>query len=167
MTTVAATLIDLAPSLDDLDLERAISDADIANLTTPDRLLSVLEQTAPRPGTGRLRTVLTKHTFTITDSELEQRFIPIALEAGLTMPKTRQIVNGHRVDFHWPDLGLVVETDKITYHRTPAQQAADRLRDQTHAAAGMTAVRFTRAQVYRDPGHVLTILRAIARRLAT
>jgi very-short-patch-repair endonuclease len=75
-------------------------------------------------------------------------------------------VNGFKVDFHWPDLGLVVETDGLRYPRTPAQQARDRLRDQAHAAAGLICLRFTRAQVMFDPGHVQATLSAVAARAA-
>jgi very-short-patch-repair endonuclease len=75
-------------------------------------------------------------------------------------------VNGFRVDFFWPDLGLVVETDGLTYHRTAAQQARDRLRDQAHTAAGLTPLRFTHAQVRYEPGHVEHVLRTTYRRLA-
>jgi very-short-patch-repair endonuclease len=75
-------------------------------------------------------------------------------------------VSGYKVDFYWPDLGLVVETDGLRYHRTPAEQARDRVRDQAHTAAGLTPLRFTRAQVRFEPDHVLATLRAVARRLA-
>ena len=36
---------------------------------------------------------------------------------------------------------LVVETDGLRYHRTPAQQSRDRRRDQAHTAAGLTPLR--------------------------
>ena len=36
------------------------------------------------------------------------------------MPLTSQRLNGFRVDFFWPELGLVVETDGLRYHRTAA-----------------------------------------------
>jgi very-short-patch-repair endonuclease len=62
-------------------------------------------------------------------------------------------------------LGVVVETDGLRYHRTPAKQALDRLKDQTHTAAGLTPLRFTRAQVKYEPGYVREILAAVARRL--
>ncbi len=74
-------------------------------------------------------------------------------------------MNGFKVDFHWPELGLLVETDGLRYHRTPAQQAKDRLRDQVHAAAGLTPLRFTHAQVKFEPDHVQTILTSVASRL--
>lgn len=112
-----------------------------------------------------LRAALERRTFVLTDSALERRFVPLAREAGLGRPLTGVRLNGFKVDFYWPDLGLVVETDGLRYHRTPAQQAIDRLRDQAHTAAGLTPLRFTHAQVHHDPGHVRRTLAATAQRL--
>jgi very-short-patch-repair endonuclease len=69
------------------------------------------------------------------------------------------------VDFYWPDLRLVVETDGLRYHRTPAQQSRDRLRDQMHAAAGLTPLRFTHAQIAFGADHVRRTLVAVVKRL--
>ena len=74
-------------------------------------------------------------------------------------------MNGYKVDFHWPDLGLVVETDGLRYHRTAAQQTRDRQRDQAHSVAGLTPLRFPHAQVPFEPAHVIAARRAVARRL--
>jgi very-short-patch-repair endonuclease len=165
VTSPACTLIDLAAGLDRHRLEAAINEADQHDLIDPEALRSALDDVAPRPGTATLRRTLDRRTFTLTDSELERRFLPLARRAGLPVPRTGAMVNGFRVDFHWPELGLVVETDGLRYHRTPAQQARDRLRDQVHTAAGMTPLRFTRAQVTFDPGHVEVTLAEVARRL--
>jgi very-short-patch-repair endonuclease len=75
------------------------------------------------------------------------------------------MLNGFKVDFFWPELGLVVETDGLRYHRTPAAQARDRLRDQVHTAAGFTTLRFIHAQVRYEPRRVRDTLAAVARRL--
>lgn len=50
--------------------------------------------------------------------------------------------------------------------RTPSQQARDRLRDQAHAAAGLTPLRFTHEQVRYEPRAVEAALSRVARRLA-
>jgi very-short-patch-repair endonuclease len=71
-------------------------------------------------------------------------------------------VNGFKVDFFWPELGLVVETDGLRYHRTASQQLKDRRRDQAHTAAGFTVLRFTHRQVRHDPAHVVMTLRSVA-----
>jgi very-short-patch-repair endonuclease len=112
-----------------------------------------------------LRAALERRTFVLTDSALERRFVPLARVAGLGPPLTGVRLNGFKVDLYWPELGLVVETDGLRYHRTPAQQARDRLRDQRHTAAGLTPLRFTHAQVAFEPGHVRSVLEAVVRRL--
>ena len=56
----------------------------------------------------------------------------------------------------------MVETDGLRYHRTPAEQARDRLRDQAHTAAGLTQLRFTHEQVRYEPEHVVQVLAATA-----
>jgi very-short-patch-repair endonuclease len=135
------------------------------DLIDPESLRRAVADRKSVPGVRALLRTLDRRTFTLTDSELERRFLPIARRAGLPPPETGTRLNGFKVDFFWPALRLVVETDGLRYHRTPAQQARDRLRDQAHAAAGLTPLRFTRAQVEFDTHHVEATLRAVARRL--
>jgi very-short-patch-repair endonuclease len=162
VTSPVQTLLDLSGTLTDDELEAAVNEADKRNLISADKLRAALEGRA-RP--ARLRRLLDRRTFVLTDSALERHFRPLALRAGLPKPLTRAQVNGYRVDFYWPELRLVVETDGLTYHRTPAQQTTDRRRDQIHAAAGLTTLRFTHAQVRFDQSHVTTTLAAVAARL--
>jgi very-short-patch-repair endonuclease len=163
VTSPVRTLIDLAASgLGRAPLERAINEADKYDLVHPPGLRRALHLHAGEPGVKRLRTILDRRTFRLTREELERRFLPLAKQAGLPVPLTCQIVNGFEVDFYWPDLGLVVETDGLRYHRTPAEQARDRVRDQAHTAAGLTQLRFTHEQVRYEPGYVRSILAAIS-----
>lgn len=165
VTTPLFTLIALATQISRDRLEAAINEADKLDLIEPEALRRALEASPRRPGIAILRATLDRRTFTLTDSQLERRFLPLARRAGLPKPLTQRRVNGFRVDFFWPELKLVVETDGLRYHRTPAEQARDRLRDQAHTAAGLTPLRFTRAQVRYEPDHVQAILTAVARRL--
>lgn len=112
-------------------------------------------------GVKKLRTLIDRCTFALTDSVLESRFKRVARAAGLPEPLTQQWVNGYRVDFYWPDLGLVVETDGWRYHRTAARQNQDRRRDHAHTLAGLTQVRFTHAQVRWQPAYVAAVLRRV------
>jgi very-short-patch-repair endonuclease len=162
VTTPTATLIDLAAMMTPKRLEAAVNEADKLDLVDPETLRASLDDAVRRPGTAALRRSLDRATYSVTDSELERRFLRLLREAGLPEPETQQEVNGFRVDFHWPDLGLVVETDGLRYHRTPAQQAADRRRDQVHIAAGLRVLRFTHDQVAHDGGWVVRTLRALA-----
>ncbi len=165
VTSPIRTLIDLATSLSRAALERAVNEADKRDLTTPEKLRAALETYTGEAGVARLRALLDRHTFRLSDSDLERRFRPLARSAGLPTPLTKQRVNGFEVDFFWPDLGLVVETDGLRYHRTPAEQARDRLRDQAHAAAGLTPLRFTHEQVRFEGDYVRVTLTAVVRRL--
>ena len=165
VTGLVQTLVDLAAVHRRPAVERAVNEADRLGLIDPPTLRRELEAHRCEPGVRPLRTMLDRRTFRLTREELERRFLPLAERVGLPLPLTKQWVNGFEVDFFWPDLDFVVETDGLRYHRTPAEQARDRLRDQAHTAAGMTQLRFTHEQVRYEPEHVLAVLRATARRL--
>jgi very-short-patch-repair endonuclease len=75
-------------------------------------------------------------------------------------------VNGHRVDFYWLELGIVVEADSLRFHRTPAQQRRDTERDQAHAMAGLIPLRFTHAQIAYEPRYVRRVIEAVRARAA-
>jgi very-short-patch-repair endonuclease len=165
VTTPTATLIDLAAQMSPRRLEASVNEADKLNLIDPETLRASLDDAVRRPGTAALRRSLDRATYTRTDSALERRFLKLAREAGLPKPETQKHLNGFRVDFHWPDLKLVVETDGLRYHRTPTQQAEDRRRDQTHTAAGLTVLHFTHGQVTHEPAHVRALLMAVTARL--
>lgn len=165
VTAPVTALIDIALRLSRGRLEAAINDADKRGLANPEELRDAIDTLPRRPGIARVREVLDGQTLTLTDSELERRFLRIVRDAGLPLPQTQREVSGFRVDFYWPDIGLVVETDGLRYHRTPAAQARDRLRDQAHAFAGLTCLRFTHAQVRHESGYVRATLAGVSRRL--
>lgn len=166
VTRPARTLVDLASEMSTAMLERAVNEVDKIGATDPESLRAALCDFAGEPGVRRLRGLLDRHTFRLSDSALERAFRPIAEAAALPAPVTQATVRGFRVDFIWLDLGLVVETDGLRYHRTPASQARDRLRDQTLTAAGLTILRFTHRQVTREPVRVRRVLEETAARLS-
>ena len=165
ITGLVQTLVDLAAVHKRPAVERAVNEADRLGLIDPPTLRRALEVHRWEPGVRPLRTMLDRRTFRLSRSDLEGIFLPLCTEVGLPLPLTKQWVNGFEVDFYWPDLGFVVETDGLQYHRTPSEQARDRLRDQVHTAAGMTNLRFTHEQVRYEPEHVRAILATTAARL--
>jgi uncharacterized protein DUF559 len=165
LTSIVQTLVDLATELPDGRLERAVNEADKHDLIDPEALRTALAKRPGEPGVKRLAKLLDERTFRLSDQELERLFRPIAAAAGVPVDLTKAWVNGFEVDFYWPRLGLVVETDGLRYHRTPAEQARDRLRDQTHTAAGLAQLRFTHYQVKYEAAHVRAILTRTVRRL--
>lgn len=165
VTSPVRTLIDLATLEPPNRVERAVNEADKHDHLDPNSLRKALDGYAGEPGVMRLRLVLDKHTFRLSDQELELLFRPLAAAAGLPVQLTKVFVNDFEVDFFWPDLGLVVETDGWRYHRTPSAQTRDALRFQTHTAAGLTPLRFSHWQVKYDPGHVRSVLKRTAAHL--
>jgi hypothetical protein len=141
VTTPIQTLLDLAAVLDRDAMEAAISEADTLDLVRPEELKAAI--VPGRPGARLLKEIFHRWDFVCTDTHLERR-------------------NRFLVDFWYPDLKIVVETDGLKYHRNAHQQTKRALSQQAHAAAGMTPLFFTRYQVVHEPAHVETILRRVA-----
>lgn len=166
VTHPVQTLIDLATELRPLRLERAVNQADVHDLVDPETLRDSLDAYPGVPGVKALRTMLDRHTFRLSDSDLEILFRPLARAAAFPSPLSKHWVLGYEVDFFFPDHGLIVETDGLRYHRTPAQQARMVKRDQKHTAAGYRVLRFTHWQIAYAPTEVTQVLRAIRPHLA-
>jgi very-short-patch-repair endonuclease len=161
VTTPTQTLIDIATELKPLRVERAVNQADVHDLVDPETLRRSLDAYVGMPGAKTLRTMLDRHTFRLSDSDLEIYFRPLALAAGFLLPLSKQWVLGYEVDFHFPDHALIVETDGLRYHRTPAQQARMVKRDQTHTSHGFRVLRFTHWQIAHAPNEVADVLRRV------
>ena len=159
LTGPVKTFLDLATVAGPKTVERAINEADKLDVIDADSLRKALDHRAGDRGVRPLREILDEHTFRLSDDELERLFRPLAAAAGLPVPLTKVKVNKFEVDFFWPDLGLVVETDGWRYHRTPSAQTRDALRFQRHTASGLTPLRFSHHQVKYQPRHVEDILR--------
>lgn len=166
ITSPVRTMLDLATVVGPKSLARAVNEADKLEVIDVETLRRELGAYAGQAGVRPLRTLLDRDTFVLTEEELERLFLPLARDAGLPLPKTKEMVNGYEVDFFWPELRLVVETDGLRYHRTPLAQAKDVRRDQTHTAAGYTRLRFSHHQVKYEPAYVRDILSATAARLS-
>jgi len=154
VTSPTRTLLDLATELEAIPLERAVNDADKRGLVDPETLREKLSLYSGQPGVRPLRGLLDKLFFQLSDSDLEIYFRRIVKTARLPIPLSKQRVNRFEVDFFWPELGLVVETDGLRYHRTPSAQLKDARRDRAHVMAGMTPLRFTHYEVRYEPARV-------------
>ena len=165
VTDLVSTLVDLASSSKDWQVEHAISEADRIELIEPEDLRRAVAALGPRPGMARMKRVLGLDA--LTDTGLERRFLEIVRAAKLPLPETQVALNGYRVDFYWPSLGLVVETDGWRHHRTSGEQATDRRRDQTHMTSGLTTVRFGEDQIRYEPDYVRRTLATVIARLSS
>jgi very-short-patch-repair endonuclease len=165
VTHPVQTLIDLATELTPLRLERAVNESDKLDLVDPETLRRGLDGYVGVPGVKTLRTMLDRHTFRLSDSDLEILFRPLARAAAFPPPLTKHRVLGYETDFFFPDHDLIVETDGLRYHRTAAQQAQAAKRDQKHVAAGFRVLRFTHWQIAYAADEVTDVLRRVRARV--
>lgn len=100
VTSPVCTIVDLSSRLSPRQLKAVLNEADKLDLVNPEGLRQALDARAGRPGVAVLRDLLDRQTFSLTDSELERLFIPIArrgeasFAAYLPSPRTGRRVNG-------------------------------------------------------------------------
>jgi very-short-patch-repair endonuclease len=165
VTSLQLTLIDLAGVTDQRRLRSAVRQAERVHRLD----LRELRQAVDRPRTearrARLRAVLDVYLPRAIESELEDALLELCRRHRLPLPDTQVRIGDHRVDFLWPDLRLVVETDGAQTHDTVVGRHNDRVKDRALLALGFEVVRFSYAEVVRQPGMVIRELRRhIARR---
>jgi very-short-patch-repair endonuclease len=164
VTTPIQTIVDIAPRLTAAELETAINQADYHRLATPEQIWNALDDMRGAPGAAAVRKLLAPHAHVVTHTELERMLVPIARAAGLPPLLSQVWLNGGRVDFYCPELGVVIETDGGLAHRSALQQTEDRRRDHRHFAADLLPLRFTHAQIAFEPAYVREVLEDAARR---
>jgi hypothetical protein len=78
---------------------------------------------------------------------------------GLPDPIINTRVDGIEVDFHWPDLALVVEIDGPGHQRGPTRRE-DQLKERILRAAGYDVMRFRVTEVEEEPDRVRALVSA-------
>ena len=157
--TVERTLVDLA-ALQPSELKRAVDQAFVRKLIGRTRMADALDRAAGRHGTAHLRRELAGllPQLPFTRSELERRFLRMLERANLPLPTVNRRTETHRVDFHWPADGLVVETDGRGVHDNPHSFEEDRRRDLDLELAGHHVIRLSWRQVDEQPGRIAELL---------
>jgi very-short-patch-repair endonuclease len=154
VTTPTRTLVDLAATATRAQLIRAVEAAQHhRRLDLP----SMRSAAAGRPGAKELLAI-TAHEIPHTRSELEAAVLSVLDAAGIDRPHMNVTIHGHEVDAYWPDRKLAVELDSRRHHLTPRAFEQDRRRDGDLHRHGIATLRFTYAQVTRDPGWVVRTL---------
>jgi len=101
-------------------------------------------------------------------STAEIAYLRISDSLGIERPLVNATIEAlgrhYEVDFHWPQLRLIVEVDGYAFHGSRSQANRDRDREQILSMAGWSVHRFTRDQIVDDPGEVGRRTLAIYRR---
>lgn len=172
LTRPARTLCDLAGVLPEAQVERALDNALAMRLVTLPTVEAVAKRLAApgRPGWAVLQRLLAERLsgYVAPASELEARFIALLRAAALPSP-VRQLAAGSRhsmagrVDFAYPEEGLVIEVDGQRHHGQLLAFEEDRRRDAELTAGGWRVMRFTWRQVTREASWVArTVADALA-----
>jgi hypothetical protein len=171
VTTVARTIVDLAPTLAPESLARVVDDALSRRTVTPERLRQAICRHAERrrPGTTRLWTAIEPWLGgPPLESVAEAAFLRAMNKAGLPDPVVQHVIADDetvaRVDFAWPARMVVLEVDGFRWHANPTSHAHDSLRANKLAAKGWTILRATPAEL---DSSLPALLAAIRRHIAT
>jgi very-short-patch-repair endonuclease len=101
----------------------------------------------------------------LSGSVLESALRVLLAEAGLPQPRSQHVIRDGRsfiarVDFCWPEHGLIVETDGRRWHDPEDVRTFDRRRANACAQRGWRLLRFTWAEVLHQPEYVIETVRA-------
>jgi very-short-patch-repair endonuclease len=160
VTGIPRTLLDAASMLPFGVTRRALAEADFQRLCDPGELASLLGR--GQRGSAALRRAITQHAPELaqTLSVLEERYLALCERSGLGMPEVNAPVGGLMVDALWRDERLIVELDGHKAHSRSAAIEQDRRRELVLRSLGYTVLRYTWAQVTRNPDGVVSDLRA-------
>lgn len=171
ITTLHRTVIDSWPLLPPAERRPLALDLARRGLVTPDLLEEAL---AERPNVAGRRS-LRQTIDLIADgcqSDLEAHGVLNVFRHRSLPPSVGQhrieLPVGHvRLDRAWPEVKVAVELDGARHHTSPEDRRRDLARDRALAALGWVVLRFTYADVLRDPDGVRAkILEVYRTRLA-
>jgi len=160
VTSVARTLVDIAPARTEDELVRACHEAGVRFRTTPAQVEAALARRPRAPGAGKLRRIMHGEV-RVALSRLESRFLIRLRHASLPLPETNCRAGGRRVDCRWAAHRLTVELDSYRYHASRHAWESDHRRAREAYARGDEFRRYTYADVFEEPDLMLAELQAL------
>ena len=115
VTSPARTVLDIAPTLTDTALTRAVNDARLAGYLQFGALAELLARSTGAPGAARLELLISGDA--PTRSQFEDAFKRFLRRFGLPTPLMNVQVEGYEVDAWFPRERLIVELDGYRYHQ--------------------------------------------------
>jgi very-short-patch-repair endonuclease len=155
VTTLPRTVIDSWPLLPPVDRRPLVLDLANRGLVTANRLDDALAERPNIAGRRGLRQTIDLIADGVR-SELEahgvlnvfrHRSLPPSIGQYAVQLPTRRV----KLDRAWPEAKLAVELDGAKHHTAPEDRRRDLARDRELAALGWLVLRFTYADVLRDP----------------
>lgn len=151
-TNLVRTLLDLAAVLPLKTLESAFEEAQVIHHLPPEVLAAEVLSRWGYRGSGKLKVILDGAVDPAgVRSILELRFLRMCAAHGIPRPLVNEKIEVWRPDFLWPAPMVVVETDGVAFHRTPAKRRRDEEKDAFLRALGFTVIRLRWADVVERP----------------
>ena len=148
VTSVARTLIAMAPELDDETLGWACHHASSRYRCSPGQIESELRTWPNAKGRRRLQRMVSGDDPLLL-SRLEREFVrKLRRERLPVAPVANRVVGDSVVDFRYPELRLTIELDSYRFHGSRRAWERDRMRERAARARGDTHVRFTWGDVF-------------------
>jgi very-short-patch-repair endonuclease len=159
VTSPPRTILDLAPLLDQEELERVIAEAAFRGVASEAELNAQVDGNEGKRGVAKLRRVLDlPGGAKRTRSRGERAMLRLLRRSGITGFETNARLHGYEVDFLWRKLGVVVELDGWQGHSGRIAFERDRLKIATLIAHGLTVIPVTGRQLRDDPAGVVNRL---------
>lgn len=154
VTSIARTVIDLAPDLSDRALEHLVDQA--LGRTSRTKLLEALDRHRTRGGTRRLRELMDPaRPSSETWSHAEERLLGLIRRSGLPAPEVNVALGPYIPDLHWRGQRVIVEFDSYAHHSGPGSFEDDRARHNDFTAQGYQVIHVTWRQLTGRPEQVL------------
>jgi very-short-patch-repair endonuclease len=161
VTSLERTYLDYAEQSTPRQLTAALEAGDRRNILDLRTLRSVIDSSNGRRGTKPLRAAIAALTDdpAWTQSPLEDRFLELIRRTDLPPPRANVLIEGHLVDFAWPEHRLIVELDGFAFHTGHEAFEDDRKRDTELQKKGWRVLRITYRRLHGDPAGVIADVR--------
>jgi very-short-patch-repair endonuclease len=151
-TTLARTVLDMAPRLSEKRRTRIVQDALHSKFMTNSQLANVLQRSPNHRGTPLLIPFLAETKTGVTRSEIEDTWKQLAKDYNLPRFLTNvKLKGGYIADVLFPDHGLIVELDSWEFHSDRISFESNRDRDAENLAHGLPTIRVTHERMKADP----------------
>lgn len=171
VTSLLRTVLDLAATEPESDVEAALDSALARKQTTPEELRRFVDRHGGERGVALLRRLLERYEGGDgpSESELESRVLEVIESAGLPRPVRQQSVRvggrTRRLDFRFAGTNVVIEADGFAWHSNPVSFEKDRQRANALAARGFVVLHWTWAALEERPEVLVSeLLRAFSAR---
>ena len=167
VTSPARTLLDIAATATDRQLEIAFDRGIVERILKPAHVRDVLDRAGGHRGRARLAALLHRESdaSSMTASEAEERLLALVRRAGLPTPEVNYPFGAYKLDFYWPAARFAVEVDSYRYHASRYRFERDRRKDNDLRRADVEVMRIVAREI-TDRSHALIadVARSLARR---